>query len=227
MMLFIDDARVAEIRRLCAIYPIDGVTTNPTLLERAGGDPVATLREIRDVIGPERLLFAQAIPTDAEGMIRDARALAGLLGPTTVVKLPAVPEGFKAMRALLGEGIAPCGTVVLTPMQAFLAAKAGAAYVAPYVNRVDDMGYDGVAVTRQTHDILALHRLPTRVLAASFRNTRQVLELCAHGIAAVTCAPSVIEAFAKSPAVDAAIDGFSRDFAALAGEGRSMADLIG
>ena len=227
MKLLIDDANVKEIRRLCDLYPIDGVTTNPSILAKAGGNPVEVLKEIRGIIGEDKLIFAQAIPLDAEGMIRDARAIVKLLGKNTIVKVPSVPEGFKAIRALKEEGIHTCGTVVYTPMQAYLAAKAGADYVAPYVNRIDNMGYDGIAVVQQIQDILTLHHLDTQVLAASFKNSQQVLTLCAYGIGSATCAPSVIDAFVKNLAIDGAIDDFVRDFAGLAGEGKTMADLIG
>ena len=226
MKLFIDDANIDEIKRLIDLYPIDGVTTNPSILSKAGGDPVEVLKEIREVIGEDRVLFVQAIPLDAEGMIRDARAIVELLGKNTVVKIPSVPEGFKAIRLLKEEGIETCGTVVYTPMQAYLAAKAGAAYVAPYVNRIDNMGYDGTLISEQIHDILTLHDLDSEVLAASFKNSQQVLTLCAYGIGSATCAPAVIDGFVKNLAIDGAIDDFINDFAKVAGEGKSMADLI-
>jgi len=226
MKLLIDDANVQEIRRLCDLYPIDGVTTNPSILAKTGRNPVEVLTEIRDIIGPGKLLFAQAIPTDAEGMVRDARAIVKLLGEGTVVKVPSIPEGFKAIRMLKEEGIPSCGTVVYTPLQAYLAAKAGADFVAPYVNRIDNMGFDGVDVVEQIQDILTLHQLKTLVLAASFKNSQQVLMLCAYGIGSATCAPAVIDAFVKNPAIDGAVGDFIRDFAGLAGEGKSMADLI-
>ena len=154
MKLYIDDANVSEIRRLIDLYPIDGVTTNPSILSKVKGDPIEVLKEIRAILGEEKELFVQAIPTDAEGMVKDAHAIVKLLGQNTVVKIPSVPEGFKAIRILREEGIRTCGTVVYTPMQAYLAAKAGASYVAPYVNRIDNMGYDGITITEQIQDIL-------------------------------------------------------------------------
>ena len=226
MRLFIDDADAGEIRRLLDLYPIDGVTTNPSILAKAGGDPVRVLLKIREIIGEERLLFAQAIPRDAEGMAEDARALRRLLGENTAVKVPVVPEGLRAIRIMREEGITACGTVVYTPLQAYLAAKAGAEYVAPYVNRIDNMGLDGVETVRQIQDILNVHHFRTEVLAASFKNSRQVLSLCAYGIANATCAPSVIDGLLKNPAVASAVDGFARDFAEAFGEGASMAELI-
>ena len=222
MKLLIDDANVQEIRRLCDLYPIDGVTTNPSILAKTGRDPKEVLTEIRGIIGPGKLLFAQAIPLDAEGMVRDARAIVKLLGEGTVVKVPSIPEGFKAIRMLREEGILSCGTVVYTPLQAYLAAKAGADYVAPYVNRIDNMGFDGVGVVEQIQDILTLHQLDTQVLAASFKNSQQVLTLCAYGIGSATCAPAVIDAFVKNPAIDAAVRQFAADFETLAGPDVTM-----
>ena len=226
MKLFIDHADTNEIRRLCDLYPIDGVTTNPSILYKAGRNPVEVLLEIREVIGPDRVLFAQAIPLIAEEMVRDAHAIVALLGENTVVKVPSIPEGFQAIRMLKAEGISTCGTVVYTPMQAYLAAKAGADYVAPYVNRIDNMGYDGIGVVQQIQDILTVHDMPTEVLAASFKNSQQVLSLCAYGIGAATCAPDVIDAFVKNLAIDGAVQDFVRDFGRLVGEGRTMADVI-
>ena len=226
MKLFIDDANVQEIRRLCEIYPIDGVTTNPSRLSKQGRDPAQVLLEIREIIGEDGILFAQAIPLDAEGMVRDARAIVRLLGRNTIVKIPSIPQGFKAIRMLKDEGIPTCGTVVYTPLQAYLAAKAGADYVAPYVNRIDNMGYDGVSVVKIIQDILTRHHMSAQVLAASFKNSQQVLELCAYGIGTVTCAPSVIDAFVKNLAIDGASMDFVRDFEKLVGAGKTMNDVI-
>lgn len=225
MKLFIDDADVNEIRRLIDIYPIDGVTTNPTILARTGRDPVEVLTEIREIIGKEKIIFAQAIPVEANAIIRDAHAIVKLLGENTIVKIASVPEGFKAIRKLSAEGIRTCGTVVYTPMQAYLAAKSGADYTAPYVNRIDNMGFDGIQVVQKIQDILTQYNYKTEVLAASFKNSNQVLALCEYGIGAVTCAPSVIDGFVKNPAIDAAADNFIRDFE-KSSPGKSMADLI-
>lgn len=227
MELYIDDANVQDIRRLIDLYPIDGVTTNPSILSKTGKNPVDVLKEIRNILGSEKVIFAQAIPTDCEGMIRDAHAIVSLLGKNTVVKLPSIPEGFKAIRILTGEGIRTCGTVVYTPLQAYLAAKSGAEYVAPYINRIDNMGYDGTETVKKIQDILDLHEYSTKVLAASFKNSQQVLSLCAYGIKAATCAPSVIDGFVKNAAIDGAVTDFLNDFEKVAPNGKSMADLIG
>lgn len=227
MELYIDDANINEIRRLIDIYPIDGVTTNPSILAKTVSNPVDVLKEIRTILGPESRIFAQTIPMDADGMIRDAHALVTLLGKHTVVKIPSIPEGFKAIRELSQQGVTTCGTVVYTPMQAYLAAKAGAAYVAPYINRIDNMGFDGVETVKKIQMILNLHQFKTKILAASFKNSQQVLDLCAFGIKAATCAPSVIDGFVKNAAIDSAVQDFLKDFSKIAPNGASIADLIG
>ena len=219
MKLLIDDANLGEIKRLCDLYPIDGVTTNPSILAKAGGDPACVLREIRAFIGEDALLFAQALALTAEGMAADARRIVEICGAkNTIVKVPSIPEGFKAIRLLKSEGIPTCGTVVYTPMQAFLAAKAGAAFVAPYVNRIDNMGFDGVKVVKEIQDILVKNGLDCMVLAASFKNSQQVKELCAYGIGSATAAPAVIDALVKNPAIDGAVQDFLRDFERATGK---------
>ena len=227
MKLFIDDANVTEIRRLIDLYPIDGVTTNPSILAKTGRDPIRVLNEIREILGDEKIIFAQAIPTEAEAILRDAHAIVKLLGENTVVKIPSIPEGFKAIRLLHAEGIQTCGTVIYTPMQAYLAAKSGADYVAPYVNRIDNMGYDGFKIVCEIQDILTMHNMDTEILAASFKNSQQVLSLCEYGIGAATCAPSVIDGFVKNAAIEGAVNDFILDFGHVAGSGKTMADLIG
>ena len=218
MELYIDDANIEAIERLIDLYPIDGVTTNPSILAKAKKDPKEILNKIRKIIGEDRILFVQALPLTAEGMIEDARTIVKEFGNNTIVKIPSIPEGFKAIRELKKEGIRTCGTVVYTPLQAYLAAKAGASYVAPYVNRIDNMGYDGVSVVKKIQNILENNAFDCKILAASFKNSNQVLELCEYGIGAATCAPDVIENFVKDAAIDKAVDDFVKDFEGLTGK---------
>lgn len=225
MKLLIDDADVAAIRRLCDTYPIDGVTTNPSILAAAGRAPFEVLHEIRDIIGPERDLHAQVVATDAAGMVADARRIVEELGDNTYPKVPSTPEGFKAMRLLADEGIRSTATAIYTPMQGVLAAKAGAAFAAPYVNRIDNMGFDGVEVAREIEQAFLVQGLDCEVLAASFKNSQQVLELLLGGVTVVTCSPAVIDGFVKNAAITAAVDVFNADFARLVGPGKTMADL--
>lgn len=224
MKLIIDDADINSIRKLYEYYPVSGVTTNPSILMKAGRNPYEVLKEIRSFIGKDGDLHVQTIAKDADGIILDARRIVSELGGNTFVKIPAIPEGFKAMKSLRKDGIRVTATAVYTPLQGYLAAECGAEYTAPYINRIDNMGYDGVAVAKEIHDIYKNNNYNTRVLAASFKNSQQVLELCKYGIAAVTASPSVIENFVKNAAIDSAVDTFLRDFENLTGEGISMSN---
>ncbi|MFR3322898.1 MAG: fructose-6-phosphate aldolase [Lachnospiraceae bacterium] len=222
MKLIIDDAHIDQIKKIYEFYPVDGVTTNPSILAKSGRKPYEVLREIREFIGSEAELHVQAVAKTAEGMIEDAHRIIAELGTNTYVKIPAVPEGFKAMKELNKEGILITATAIYTPLQGFLAGKCGASYAAPYINRIDNMGYNGIQVAKQMHDIFKKNNLKTEVLAASFKNSQQVLELCEYGVGASTVAPEVIERLVKNQAITAAIEDFVKDFETLAGEGKTM-----
>lgn len=222
MKLIIDDAHIDQIKKIYEFYPVDGVTTNPSILAKSGRKPYEVLREIREFIGSEAELHVQAVAKTAEGMIEDAHRIIAELGTNTYVKIPAVPEGFKAMKELNKEDILITATAIYTPLQGFLAGKCGASYAAPYINRIDNMGYNGIQVAKQMHDIFKKNNLKTEVLAASFKNSQQVLELCEYGVGASTVAPEVIEGLVKNQAITAAIEDFVKDFETLAGEGKTM-----
>ena len=222
--LLIDDAKVEAIREIYEFYPIDGVTTNPSILAKTGRAPFAVLKEIRSIIGTEAQLHVQATAGDAAGMVADAHRIVKELPGNTFVKIPAVREGFKAMKQLKKDGIATPATAIYTPLQGFLAGKCGAAYAAPYINRIDNMGYDGIGVARTIHDIFRQNGLATKLLAASFKNSQQVLELCSCGVGAATVAPAVIAGLVKNAAIDSAIQVFAEDFQRLTGKS-AMSEL--
>ena len=224
MKLLIDDAHIDKIKTIYEFYPADGVTTNPSILAKAGRNPYEVLREIRSLIGKDADLHVQAVAQTAEGMAEDAHRIVKELGENTFVKIPSVREGFKAMKMLTAEGIRVTATAIYTPMQAYLAGKCGASYAAPYINRIDNMGYNGVQVAKQIHDIFRTNQLNTEILAASFKNSQQVLELCEYGVGASTAAPDIIEGLVKNQAITAAIDAFTEDFEGLTGEGVTMSN---
>ena len=212
MELFIDDSNVEEIRKLTSLYPIDGVTTNPTILSRSKLGALNTLKEIREIIGEDRPLFAQVIGETREEMLEDAHALLSHMNGKFVIKIPVTPAGVQVIRELSESGVLTCGTVVMSPMQAFLAAKAGACYVAPYLNRIDNMGYDGVRIVKEIQDILDNNGLDSRVLAASFRNSQQVTELAAYGVDSMTLSVTVFEQLIPNMLVEGMVKTFSDDF---------------
>ena len=224
MLICIDDANIEKIKKIYELYPVDGVSTNPSILAKTGRPPYEVLKEIRRIIGDEGELFVQATGATAELMLEEARRIVAETGSNTLVKIPCTPEGFKAMKLLHNEGIRFIGTAIYTAMQGFLAAKCGAEYVAPYVNRIDNMGFDGIQVSKDIHDAISKSGYNCGLLAASFKNSQQVLELTKYGVKAVTLAPDVIEALVKNAAIDAAVEQFNSDFAALVGEGKTMLD---
>ncbi|WP_302327895.1 transaldolase family protein [Enterocloster lavalensis] len=222
MKFIIDDADIAKIKDIYNTFAVDGVTTNPSILAKSGRQPYEVLTEIREFIGPDAELHVQVIAPDAEGMVRDGHRIVEVLGKNTYVKVPTTKEGLRAMKLLHGEGIRVTATAIYTRMQAFLAAKAGADYAAPYVNRIDNLGGDGVKTAQDIHDIFRKNGLNCQVLAASFKNSQQVQELCEYGIGAATISPEVIEALIKNDSVTMAVEAFVKDFEGLCGKGVTM-----
>ena len=222
MKFIIDDADIAKIKDIYNTFAVDGVTTNPSILAKSGRQPYEVLTEIREFIGPDAELHVQVIAPDAEGMVRDGHRIVEVLGKNTYVKVPTTKEGLRAMKLLHAEGIRVTATAIYTRMQAFLAAKAGADYAAPYVNRIDTLGGDGVKTAQDIHDIFRKNGLDCQVLAASFKNSQQVQELCEYGIGAATISPDVIEALIKNDSVAMAVEAFVKDFEGLCGKGVTM-----
>jgi TalC/MipB family fructose-6-phosphate aldolase len=224
MKLIVDFANLDQIKELYAYYPVDGVTTNPSILAKEGKNPYEVLKGIREFIGVNAELHVQVISLDAEGMMQEAHRIQKELGANTYVKVPVTKEGLKAMKALAAEGANITATAIYTQMQAYLAGKAGAHYAAPYVNRIDNLGADGVKVAKEIHEIFTKNNLKTEVLAASFKNSQQVLELAKYGVGAATISPDVIEGFIKLDSVTCAVAAFTKDFEGLCGKGKSMLD---
>lgn len=222
MKLIIDNADLDSIKRIYEYYPVSGVTTNPTILTKTKKDPYEVLTSIREFIGPDAELHAQVISTNAEDMMREAKKMRSTIGGNFFVKIPVTREGLKAIKTLSKEGYQITATAVYTSMQAYLAAEAGAAYVAPYINRIDNLGYDGVQTVRDIQDIFDNNDMDTQILAASFKNTQQVLELAKYGVGAATVAPDVIENLIANASVASAVDAFVADFTNTYGEGKTM-----
>ena len=222
MKILIDDANIDKIKSIYDFFPIDGVTTNPSILAKAGRKPYDVLREIREFIGHQAELHVQVVSRTASEMVDEGHKIVQLLGINTYIKVPTIVEGLKAMQILSSEGHRVTATAIYTPMQAFLAAKAGADYAAPYVNRIENLGADGMMMTKKIQDIYNTSGLKTSIIAASFKNSQQVQELCEYGVRAATLAPEVIENLIINPCVDSAVNDFVADFEKLCGPGKTM-----
>ena len=221
MKLCIDTANTGLIRKIYETYPVDGVSTNPSILAKEKRDPYEVLHEIRDIIKDDEL-FVQVISDNAETMREEAHHIISELGEKTLIKIPCIPEGYRAMKLLKEDKIRFIGTAVYTSMQGFLAAKAGAEYIAPYVNRIDNLGYDGIETAKEIHDMIVSNHLDSGLLAASFKNTRQVKELIRYGVKAVTLSPDLFETMVKNASVEDAVEVFRKDFKTLNRPGNTM-----
>ncbi|MEC5344629.1 fructose-6-phosphate aldolase [Brenneria populi] len=211
MELYLDTADLTAVKRLARIFPLAGVTTNPSIIA-SGGKPVAdVLLALREILGGEGRLFAQVMAQTAQGMVTDAKKLHAVTG-NVVVKVPVTAEGLAAIKILKTEGIPTLGTAVYGAGQGLLSALAGAEYVAPYVNRMDVQGGDGIQSVTDLQKLLTLHAPHAKVLAASFKTARQVLACLLAGCESVTLPVDVAEQFISAPAVKAAVEKFEQDW---------------
>jgi transaldolase len=209
MKFFIDTANIQEIKEGLALGMVDGVTTNPSLVAREKKEFYQIIREILNAVdGPVSL---EVISMDAKGMLKEGRKLAKL-GPQVVIKVPMTTEGLKATRIFASEGIRVNQTLVFSPVQALMAAKAGAAYVSPFVGRLDDVAHDGMEIVDQIMTIYHNYGFDTEVIVASVRHPRHVLEAALMGADIATIPFKVIAQLAKHPLTDKGIDAFLNDW---------------
>ena len=216
MELYLDTADIAAIKRLAPVLPINGVTTNPSIVAKSGKNIFELLDELQNVLGPDKLLFAQVLASDAKGMIKEAEQLREGV-PSIVTKIPVNAQGLMAIKELTQQGITTLGTAVYGAGQGFLAALAGAKYIAPYVNRIDAQGGNSKETVLELQKLLDLHCPESVVLAASFRTPRQALDCMLAGCKAITLPVDVAELFISDPAVDAAVAKFDQDWCSAFG----------
>lgn len=210
MKIFLDTANVDEIRKAASWGILDGVTTNPSLIAKEGRDFRKTVEEIATIVdGP---ISAEVISEKAEDMLREAEPLVKI-HKNIVIKIPMTAEGLKAVKALSAKGVKTNVTVVFSPLQAMLAAKAGATYVSPFVGRIDDIGHTGMDIVREIVTIYENYGYPTQVLAASIRHPTHVLEAALAGAHVATIPMKVLEQMVKHPLTTAGIEQFNKDWA--------------
>ena len=210
MKLFIDTANVQDIEALAPLGIIDGVTTNPSLLAKVGGDPRVVLKRICDVVqGP---VSAEVVATDSDGMVREGRELAAI-DPHIVVKVPFGKAGVQACRTLANEGTRVNVTLIFSSAQALLAAKVGASFVSPFVGRLDDIGTCGMDLIAQIVEIFENFEFSTEVLVASVRGPIHVIESARIGADVCTCPPKAIEALFNHPLTEIGLQKFLMDWA--------------
>ena len=212
MKIFLDTASVKEIKTANDIIPLDGVTTNPTLIMKEGRDYVQTLKEICSIVnGP---VSAEPISLDAKGMVKEGKAFAKL-HKNIVIKVPMTPEGMKACRMLTKSGIKVNTTLVFSANQALLAAKAGTYFTSPFLGRLDDIGQNGMELVREIRQIYDNYGFKTKILAASIRSTTHVKEAALIGADIATIPFKVYEQLFKHSLTDKGIKKFLVDWTKL------------
>lgn len=209
MKFFIDTANIDEIKEASKMGMVDGVTTNPSLISKEGRDFEEVIKEICEIVdGP---ISAEVISIDAEGMVKEARHLAGI-HDNIVVKIPMTVDGLKATRTLTGEGIKTNVTLVFSPLQALMAAKAGATYVSPFVGRLDDLSHEGLLLVEQIVEIYSNYGYDTQIIVASVRNPLHVLDAAMMGADIATIPFNVLGKLAAHPLTDKGLKSFLDDW---------------
>ena len=209
MKFFIDTANIDEIREANSMGMVDGVTTNPSLIAKEGRDFEDIIKEICQIVdGP---ISAEVISTDTKGMIKEARHLAKI-HDNIVVKIPMIVDGLKATRRLSDEGIKTNVTLAFSPLQALMAAKAGANYISPFIGRLDDLSQEGLLLVEQIVEIYSNYAFDTEIIVASIRNPLHVLESALMGADIATIPFNVLGKLAAHPMTDKGLKAFLDDW---------------
>ncbi|HEY5737976.1 MAG TPA: fructose-6-phosphate aldolase [Nitrososphaeraceae archaeon] len=209
MKIFLDTANIASIRHYSEMGMVDGITTNPTLLSKEGGDPEEIIRKIVKMVqGPVSL---EVISTEVTQIMEEAYILKQY-GSNVVIKVPMIPDGLKAVKKLREEGIDTNVTLVFSATQALLAAKAGASYVSPFIGRLDDIGNDGMSLIRDINQIFKNYQYNTKILVASVRHPIHVIESAKVGADVVTLPPDILGKMFLHPLTDKGLKTFISDW---------------
>ena len=218
MIYILDTADLAAIKHCNEFYPLSGVTTNPSIIAKEKGDFWQILKEIRGVIGNDKMLHVQTVQTTAKKMVEEAKLIKEKIGGDIYIKIPIGEEGLKAVPMIKNLGIGVTMTAIFTPAQALMAAKAGADFVAPYVNRLDNILGDGTNVVAEIVQQFEIYGLDCKVLAASFKNAEQVHRCALCGCHSVTVSADVLKSLITHPMPDTAVEGFERDWKGVYGD---------
>ena len=211
MRIFLDTADTSIIKKHFATGLIDGITTNPTLIMKSGRDPLDVYQELKDLGVPD---ISMEVVGNADEMIEEGKKLAVNFGKCCTVKVPCSVDGLRACKELSDDGIKVNVTLIFSQSQAILSAKAGAAYVSPFVGRVDDNSFGGLCLVKDIANVFQRHDVETKVLAASLRGVRDVGRAFEYGADIVTMPPNVFEGMYKHILTDKGLDIFDKDHAA-------------
>jgi len=212
MKIFLDTANLESIRKFNDMGLLDGITTNPSLMSKEGGNPKDGMEEITKIIKGDVSL--EVVSTDYSGMVEEGKRLREY-GNNVVVKVPMTPNGLKACKSLSSQGVPVNVTLVFSPNQALLAAKSGAKYVSPFIGRLDDIGQDGMHLIKEIKEIFSNYNFGTEILVASIRHPMHVVEAAKIGADVVTLPPAVLDKMLKHPLTDIGLKNFLADWEKL------------
>lgn len=227
MQYFLDSAKLDLIQEGLKYYPLDGVTTNPTILARDIEKDMSLkelLCEIRRLTVNKKL-FVQVTSNDCTGMVNDAHTIIKFLGGDLTIKIPTTKEGFEAIKILKGESISTCSTACYSTSQALLAAKSGADYIAPYVSHLDNLSLDGPSIACDMARQIKENGLESQILAASFRTASQIERCISGGVTSVTVTKDMLDILSAHPGTDKELASFEKNWNARFDKG--IIDLIG
>ncbi|GLT17742.1 transaldolase [Vibrio zhanjiangensis] len=225
MIYMLDTANIEAICRAVDLYPLAGVTTNPSIIAQENRPLKEILLGIRECIGRERMLHAQVMGSDAQTMLLEAIAMRAL-DPEIIIKVPVTQQGIKAIKLIAAKGIRITATAILTPQQALMAAVAGAEFLAPYVNRLDNICSDGINLAAEIGLLIKHYHLSAKVLGASFKNVQQIHQLALAGAHSVTVSPDVFDLLLSHPLTDSGVAGFRADWEKIYGDNTNVLDAL-
>ena len=226
MEFIIDTVNLEEIKEAVEYLPIVGVTSNPSIVKKTNPqDFFKHMKEIRKIIGQERSLHIQVISKDCDTIIKEAHRILKEIDDKVYIKVPVSYEGIKAIKLLKEEGINVTATAVYDLMQAYMALEAKADYIAPYVNRIGNLGADAFELINELSNRIAMDGYDCKIIAASFKGVQQVRDSFNYGAQAITAPVEVLKAIFKNPNIEKAVDDFNSDWYAMYGEGTGICDL--
>ena len=226
MEFIIDTVDLEEIKEAVAYMPIVGVTSNPSIVKKTSPeDFFAHMRAIRDIIGKDRSLHIQVISKDCQSMVKEAHRILEEIDRQVYIKVPVSYEGIKAIKMLKEENIHVTATAVYDLMQAYMALAAGADYIAPYVNRIGNLGADPMELINELSNRIVMDGYDTKIVAASFKGVQQIREAFNYGAQAITAPVEILKQIFKNPSIEKAVDDFNADWYSMYGEGTGICDL--
>ena len=226
MELIIDTVDLNEIKEAVDYMPIVGVTSNPSIVKKTNPkDFFEHMRTIREIIGEDRSLHIQVISKDCDSMVKEAHRILEEIDRQVYIKVPVSYEGIKAIKMLKEENIHVTATAVYDLMQGYMALAAGADYIAPYVNRIGNLGADPMELIYELSNRIIMDNYDTKIVAASFKGVEQVKNALNNGAQAITAPVGILKQIFKNPNIEKAVDDFNADWYSMYGEGKGICDL--